>query len=567
MTVDKRFKQAARELAEREGISYTAARRRLMTGASAPASVSVSAPVPVPVPVPAHHTHQGWDEAVVASLSELVAVRGDTVPVRLIRPADSTDSTDATASADPTVPIDTSATALYDAGSWALAEPAADGWVIRELTRLPAAAPAVEKGTRVPVPYRTDDGRVAVAALWPLVWRSAEQPYWRWVHNGWSVERPGDLPEGLAPACPSAELRYEVRVYDVPDGIVGEDHQGRAPLWSTWAWCEDLDRAKEVADAVVAHRLELPARTSRFTREDDCGYVRAQVWRHAEETGVDAGPEPGLAYSVDADPARRLAPQLPPGTWVDGRPESERATPEPIWRSGEKYPPAYELKVFGAEGEGGRGGWRSLAWFTGGRRAAGRAAVQLRVGTGGRYAFAETWGPRFTDAWAQNWTPEGRTVADHHPHMAYTEASARYRAKQQATPGLLATALAARSDGALTEQQAADRLLRGGQAYRDFLTTGAACIADALHHARRDAQGTERLRIREALDALERHEVTEWVVDLTLDHLSTDPDTHLTEEARALRRWALEEYLAPDGDTEDVPGLSDTSENGRHIQA
>ncbi|MET8680014.1 hypothetical protein ABZW18_21125 [Streptomyces sp. NPDC004647] len=90
----------------------------------------------------------------------------------------------------------------------------------------------------------------------------------------------------------------------------------------------------------------------------------------------------------------------------------------------------------------------------------------------------------------------------------------------------------------------AARLQTGGQAYRDFLAVGSATIANALHTARRAADGAERLRMREALDALERHhdhEVPAWVV-VTTANLDTHPDAEFTPEARSYRRRALEEH-------------------------
>ncbi|MFJ9871216.1 hypothetical protein [Streptomyces sp. NPDC101165] len=46
----------------------------------------------------------------------------------------------------------------------------------------------------------------------------------------------------------------------VPDGIVGEDHWCGAPRWWTKAWCTDLAKARELADALVAHRLHTTER-------------------------------------------------------------------------------------------------------------------------------------------------------------------------------------------------------------------------------------------------------------------------------------------------------------------
>ncbi|MEU5109602.1 hypothetical protein AB0H07_46465 [Streptomyces sp. NPDC021354] len=462
-------------------------------------------------------------ELVVAGLSEVIA-QGGTVPVRVVW-------------------LDEPRLEQHRGDRWGVVEPAVDGVVIREV---PAPAGAVEKGTRVPVPHRLPDGRVEVADLWPVVWQSNDEPFWRYVHNGWSCEKPGDYPDGLDPMCPSPELPYEVRVYDVPDGIVGEDHWGSAPSWWTKAWCTGINNARELADAMVAHRLRVPERPA----GGDCGYLRAEVWEHVTR---DLSVLPHRVYQVDADPDRPVAPHLPFGTWPAGRPESAQHTPEPVWHAGEKHPPNYQLRVWSEEG-----GWTSLAWIDGGRTPASIAATLLRVGTGGSYSFAETWGPRHPDAWAHDWTQEGRCLADYHPDMPHAEHSARLAVHRQAEENRLAAALAERSRGALTMQQAVARIQTGGQKYRDFLSTGSAAISRALHTARRAAKGVDRLRMREALDALERHEVADWVVELTHTYLSTSPGDGSTPQEQAYVRRALEEYLTPGPRTNGVPGLSGT---------
>ncbi|GGX58615.1 hypothetical protein GCM10010358_10850 [Streptomyces minutiscleroticus] len=509
MTSDKQFKKAVRALAAREGISYTAARRRL-TAATEP-------PPAAPGPDAARY---GWDGTAVAALRDVVGRRG-TVPVRVVE-------------------ADGAPSSAFRQGRRGVAEPTADGYVIHELPhrRMPAPDPAA----RVPVPYRAADGRVAVAALWPLVWRPRHDALWRWVHNGWAVERPGDLPDGPHPVRPSPHLPYEVRVFHVPYGILGGEHRGAVPNWLTWGWCSDPERARELADAMVAHRLSGPV----DPHDVEAGYVRAQVWHHGT---AGPGAAPGRIHQADAAPGRPVVPRPPLGSRPPGRPGPARPAPEPAWTHGGR-PPALELKTWSAAD-----GWVSHTWFPGGRDSAAVTAVLLRVGAGGRWAFAETWEPRRPDAWAGDWTQAGRAPVDHHPTMGTAERAARIEALRRAETDRLAAALAGRSQGALTAGQAAARLRAGGAEYRDFLRTGAACVAEALHRARRTARGAERLRLREALDALEeRHEVADWVVDLTLDHLAADPDAHLTPEARAHRRRALQEYLAPDADAGRVPG-------------
>ncbi|MFI9206380.1 hypothetical protein [Streptomyces sp. NPDC053048] len=512
MTSNKQFKKDARELAAREGISYTDACWRLRNAAA-------------PATAPTEAARYGWAEVTVDALSEIVAEHG-VVPVTVIWDEEARRTM-----------------VQRDSGvRWGVAEPAVDGYVIREV---PDCHMAVEKGTRVPVPHRLPDGRVAVAAVWPVVWQSNSEPFWRFVHNGWDVERPGDFPAGLDPMCPSRDLPYEVRTYDVPDGVLGEDHSGGAPGWWTRAWCTDLDKARELADAFTAYRLGASERPA----GGDFGCLRAEVWRHSTTNLVTL---PARVHRADAAPDRPVAPQLPFDTWPAGRPKSATPTPEPSWYPGEKHPPTYELKVWREDT-----GWVSFAWVTGGRSGASLAAARLRVGTGGPYAFAETWGPRHPDAWAHDWTQEGRVLTDHHPDMPYAERDAWFDARRQEKEDHLVASLAARSRGALTVEQAAERLRAGGEEYRGFLETGSACIARALNTARRAAEGEGRLRLREALDALERrNEVAEGVIDIVDAYLATDPDAHFSAGAQAYMRRALAEYLAPGSIDEGVPGLS-----------
>ncbi|MEU9778351.1 hypothetical protein, partial [Streptomyces sp. NPDC047968] len=394
--------------------------------------------------------------------------------------------------------------------------------------------------------HRRGDGRVEVAALWPVVWCSNDQPFWRYVHNGWSVEEPGAFPAALDPVCPSPDLPYEVRIYYVPDGIVGEDHTGGAPSWWTRAWCGHLDKAVLLADALVAHRLSNPSRPA----GGDCGYLRAEVWEHST---TNLGTLPARVHQVDADPDRPVVPRLPFNAWPKGRPASTEPTPEPTWFQGEKHPPTYDLRVWSEPD-----GWTTLAWFVGGRSPAGIAATLLRVGTGGPYAWAETWGPHFPRADAHDWTQEGRSLMDRHPDESYAEGTARYDEKRRQETADLAAALAARSGGALTTEQAAARIEAGGQKYRDFLRVGQICVMDALNEQRRAAEGDERLRLRKALDVLENHhQVDDWVIELTRAHMATNRrDAHYAEGAKRWRERALQEYLEPGEDVDGVDGLT-----------
>ncbi|MEH0589848.1 hypothetical protein QA942_39785 [Streptomyces sp. B21-106] len=467
-----------------------------------------------------------WDDLVVSALSAVVAEHG-VVPVTVIWNEDARHSM-----------------VQRDNGvRWGVAEPAVDGVVIREVR---GDVGVVAKGTRVPVPHRLDDGRVEVAALWPVVWCSNDQPFWRYVHNGWSVEQPGTFPHALDPMCPSPELPYEVRIYYVPDGIVGEDHTGGAPSWWTRAWCGHLDKAVLLADALVAHRLSNPSRPA----GGDCGDLRAEVWEHST---TDLGTLPARVHQVDADPDRPVVPRLPFNAWPKGRPASTEPTPEPTWFQGEKHPPTYDLRVW-SESDG----WTTLAWFVGGRSPAGIAVTLLRVGTGGPYAWAETWGPHFPGAHAHDWTQEGRSLMDRHPDESYAESTVRYDERRRQETADLAAALAARSGGTLTTEQAAARIEAGGQKYRDFLRVGQICIMDALNEKRLVSEGDERLRMREALDALENHhQVDDWVNELTTVHMATNPrDRHYTAGAMLWRRRALQEYLSPGRNVDGVDGLA-----------
>lgn len=497
-TAAKRARAAARE-----GAKYTKALRSASPEPAAP----------------------DWDDLVVSALSAVVTEHG-VVPVTVIWDEEARHTM---------VQRD-------DGVQWGVAEAAADGVVIREVRD---CSGAVAKGTRIPVPHRLDDGRVEVTALWPVVWSSNAQPFWRYVHNGWAVDRPGSFPHAFDPMCPSPDLPYEVRVYYVSDGIVGEDHSGSAPCWSTHAWCDRRDKAVLLADALVAHRLGPISRPA----GGDCGYLRAEVWQHST---TNLGTLPARVHQFDADPARPVVPRLPYDTWPPGRPASTGPAPEPTWFRGEKHPPNYDLRVWSETD-----GWTTLAWFVGGRSPAGIAADLLRVGTGGPYVFAETWGPYHPGAAGHDWTQEGRALTDYHPDEPYAERTARYDEDRRQETAHLATALAGRSRGALTTEQAAARLKDGGQEYRDFLRVGMICIMDALNEKRRAAEGDERLRMRKALDALEKHhQVDDWVSELTAAHMATDPRSHYTTGAKQWQRRALQEYLTPGDDVAGVPGLS-----------
>ncbi|MEF2530020.1 hypothetical protein [Streptomyces sp. CS62] len=277
----------------------------------------------------------------------------------------------------------------------------------------------------------------------------------------------------------------------------------------------------------------------------DCGDLRAEVWQHST---TDLGTLPARVHRADVAPDRPVVPRLPFDTWPEGRPASAEPAPEPTWFQGEKHPPTYNLRVWSETD-----GWTTLAWFVGGRSPAGIAADLLRIGTGGPYPFAETWGPHHPDAWNHDWTQEGQALMDYHPDEPYAERSARHDAERLQEEADLAAALAGRSEGRLTAEQAAARLEAGGEPYRDFLRVGQICVMDALNEKRLAAEGDERLRMRQALDALaNHHQVDDWVIELTAAHMATNPRAHNSEGTKQWRRRALQEYLSPG---EDVAGF------------
>lgn len=292
---------------------------------------------------------------------------------------------------------------------------------------------------------------------------------------------------------------------------------------------------------MVAHRLKAPQRPV----GGDCGDLRAEVWQHDIS---DLGTLPSRIHTADAAPDRPVVSRaLSADRPADRRPQSAAPAPEPAWFRGEQHPPHYDLRVWSE-----KDGWTTLAWFPGGRTPAGIAATLL-LGAGA-YEFAETWGPRFPDSWQHDFTQEGRALADHHPDESAAETAARYDEDRRQETADLAAALASRSRGRLTVEQAAARLETGGQKYRDFLRAGMNCIADALNEMRLAAEegSDERLRAREALDALEQHhQVADWVIDLTAAHMATSRrDAHFTQNAKQWRERALQEYLSPDRLTE-----------------
>ncbi|MFH9953732.1 hypothetical protein ACH4OX_05860 [Streptomyces roseolus] len=247
-------------------------------------------------------------------------------------------------------------------------------------------------------------------------------------------------------------------------------------------------------------------------------------------------------------------PRLPHDARPAGRPASVEPAPEPTRLPGETHPPTYNLRVWSETA-----GWETLAWVTSGRGTASAAASLLRVGIGGPYARAETWGPRHPDSWRHDWTQEGQQLMDRHPRESYAEDAVRYAEKRRREEAALAARLAARSAGTLTVETAAARLASGGREYRDFLRVGQICVMDALdeHRLSFPEGGNERVLARQALDLLEeRHEVEDWVVTLTRAHMATTRrDAPYSEGAQRWRERAFQEYLSPRKEVVDVPGL------------
>ncbi|MFJ5975051.1 hypothetical protein [Streptomyces sp. NPDC093060] len=389
-----------------------------------------------------------------------------------------------------------------------------------------------------------------VAALWPVVWQSSDAPFRLFVNNGWSVEQPGNFPDGLDPMCPSRDLSYEVRVYTVPNGIVGEDHWGGAPRWWTTAWCTDLDKARELADALGSHRLHTTERPT----GGNSGDLRAEVWEHLT---TDRSTLPNRVHRADADPGRPKAPQLPFDTWPPGRPHSPAPTPEPTWFPNEKHPPHYELKVWNEDR-----GWTSLAWLTGGRTPAGIAATLLQVGTGRPLRLRRdlrTTLPRHLAARLD----AGRPVPDRPPPGPYAEDSARLKAERRAEEEYLVAALAERSRGALTIDRVAKRLRVGGQEYRDFLHIGTVCIKDSLRTP--CTMPTELPRAPNGCGCVKPwtrwKTATRWPTGSPTSPTPTSPPISTptsTARARAFRRRALQEFLALSTSTDGVRGLANS---------
>ncbi|SOE06502.1 hypothetical protein SAMN06272765_7322 [Streptomyces sp. Ag109_G2-15] len=171
VTSEKQFKKDARALADQEGISYTDACWRLWKAPAAPADA----------------VRYGWQQITVDALSAVVAEHG-VGPVRVIWSEDTR---------RPTI-------AGRNTGQrWGVAEPAADGYVIREVA---APVGAVEKGARVPVPYRTAGWRSPHCGRWygtPMTSRSGGSCTTAGPSRSPATSRTGWTRCARAPICPT----------------------------------------------------------------------------------------------------------------------------------------------------------------------------------------------------------------------------------------------------------------------------------------------------------------------------------------------------------------------------
>ncbi|TYB62218.1 hypothetical protein FXF51_26240 [Nonomuraea sp. PA05] len=159
-----------------------------------------------------------------------------------------------------------------------------------------------------------------------------------------------------------------------------EDYTGGPAAWAGVGWCADLDRARELADALVAW---------------DGGLTRAQACNHSDAVG-HGWPHEGawLVYQVDAGADRPPRPRCPDkgpnryrpvglGPELAAEPEWQSWLTAPGWL---RHPPTYALHVWAPDTAGPGGQWHTVAWCEGGRMGAGHAAAALRVGIeGGPY--------------------------------------------------------------------------------------------------------------------------------------------------------------------------------------
>ncbi|MEU0287458.1 hypothetical protein [Streptomyces sp. NPDC006147] len=415
---------------------------------------------------------------------------------------------------------------------WASVQAAVDGYLLRETQYGPnrSGYTTTNRGPRVPVPVRADDGTVTVVAMPEWAW--LHEGRWIWEHTGWPVDSlSGQIVDPPQEFSPAPGLRWQVALWlDLArEGkVLGEDYIGGTSGWTTLGWCASRDDARQIARAFTAHRGP---------------YARADVIEHGADNGVVSVTRETYLPAPDA-PVRPRPPALgePRGTLAAGpRPSSPGRTeiPEPAWYQGEKHPPNSSLIVW----TGTR--WRTLIhtyW-----QSANIAAV-LGIGAGGPYEWAEAWGPRHPDRDMHDWTQEGRELTHRFPEPTYQERTKLIDSERRTQEDALVGALADR--GHLTREQAAARLAQGGEKYRHVLAVGQAAISRALHTARRALpEGPERTAIRQALDDLMyRHVLPADAERIAGEQLDSEIESTRSPATTAWCRRAVAEYVSPAAD-------------------
>ncbi|MFE1735032.1 hypothetical protein ACFW6X_33635 [Streptomyces bacillaris] len=403
---------------------------------------------------------------------------------------------------------------------WASVEAAVDGYVLRETQYGPnrSGYSKTNRGPRVPVPVRADDGTVSVVAM--PEWARLEGFTWVWAHTGWPVETPGRIVDPPQDFFPARGLRWQVAVWlDLAhEGkVLGEDYVGGTSAWQTVGWCTSREDAQMIARAYTAHRGQ---------------YARADVIEHGTDNGIVSTSRDTYLRAPDAP--ERPRPVTPSGPRPASPDRSE--IPEPSWNTAYDNPPNSSLIVWTGTS------WRTLVWTD--WQSSNIAAV-LGIGAGGPYEWAESWGPRHPDRDMHDWTQEGRELVHRFPDPTYQEQAKLHDAVRRAREEALVDALADR--GGLTRDQAVERLSHGGEAYRQVLDVGQAAISRALHTARRALpEGPERTAVRYALDDLmDRHLLPPDAVRLAGEQLDSEIENTRSPETTAWCRRAVTEYVTP----------------------
>ncbi|MER0476974.1 hypothetical protein ABR737_01145 [Streptomyces sp. Edi2] len=453
-------------------------------------------------------------ERLVVDCLRALAAEGRPLPVRLTEP--DPDVVEAWARAEEKdMPL------LWE--RWAAVEAAVDGYVLRETQYGPnrSGYTSTNRGPRVPVPARAADGTVTVVAM--PEWARLHEGRWIWEHTGWPLDAPGRIVDPPQKFSPAPGLRWEIAAWlDMArDGrVLGEDYGGSTGGWQTVGWCTSPDDARQIARAYTAHRSS---------------FARVDVIEHGTDAGIVSLTTD--TYLPAPDASERPRPQLAEGPRPASPGRSE--VPEPVWYQGEKHPPRTSLIVWTDAG------WRTLVWTD---WQAANIADALGIGASGPYEWAEDWSPRYPDRDLHDWTQEGRELDGRYPETTYAERTKLIDAARQAREDALVAALAAR--GCLTRDQAAARLVQGGEDYRQLLDVGQAVISRALHTARRALpEGPERTAIRHALDDLmDRHLLPADAERIANEQLDSEIEANCAPEVTAWCRRAAAEYIAPASD-------------------